>query len=199
MNELFIDLALKERGDNKKLSLITMEEKEYVVGKLQAVAAKSAAAEASKGASTRPGAATAGTRRHCRQAGGRRVGPARATRPLPEGVDISDRVIKESFQLRTKSDGTEVLCRKRTRNGETGYFPTIVIEELEARLQQEHLQLGHPGYEQLYAHVSCKGWLQHWRWHGLAATFAWWRSSPPVLHPPHRPLLPPAAPCPSIA
>ena len=142
MNELFIDLALKERGDNKKLSLITQEEKDYVVGKLQAASAKSAAAEASKGASS---SATAGTRRHCRQAGGRRVGPARATRPLPQGVDISDRVIKESFQLQTKSDGTEVLFRKRTRNKVTGYFPTIVIEELEARLQQGHLQLGHMG------------------------------------------------------
>lgn len=181
MNESFTDLALKERGDNKKLSLLTTEEVEYVSSELRAAAGGSKAASGSQGAATR---------RNCRWAGGQRVGRGKATKPKPEGLVISDRFIKESFKLVAKSDGTEVLCRKRVRNRVPTYVPFIAIEELGDRLQLGHEQLGHCGYEQLYDWVRGRVRLLRGLPGGPAAELVGW----PLFEPSTPSLVPPALP-----
>jgi hypothetical protein len=186
MNESFTDLALKERGDNKKLSLLTAKEVDYVSSRLRAAAGVSKAASGSQGAATR---------RNCRRAGGRRVGRSKATNPKLEGLEISDRVIRECFKLVAKSDGTEVLFRKRTRKRKTAYVPFIAIEQLGDRLQLGHEELGHCGYEQLFDWVRGRvSWLQG---HGYSGRQAGWTGdgSPPPHRLPNQHSLP-AAPSP---
>ena len=167
--------------------MLTAKEVDYVSSRLRAAAGVSKAASGSQGAATR---------RNCRRAGGRRVGRSKATNPKLEGLEISDRVIRECFKLVAKSDGTEVLFRKRTRKRKTAYVPFIAIEQLGDRLQLGHEELGHCGYEQLFDWVRGRvSWLQG---HGYSGRQAGWTGdgSPPAS-PFAKPALPSCCPLPS--
>lgn len=144
MTTPFDQVALEMRDKSGKHLIFTTNDLEVIAGRLRGTAggAKTRGATGGRGANRRGGA--------------RRNGPAKSKASV-SNLPFTGRFIDESFKLMPKADGSQLLCRKLKRGGAMGSFPVIAIEALEARLEEEHKLLGHPGYEQLYNHVSNQG------------------------------------------
>ena len=175
--EAFEAVLLNAAKNDSRRLLLDTNEIIYAKSVLEGTAGGTAA-----GAGARQGATT-------RRAGGRRVQPAKACKSKTIKELLPTSFIKESFMLQAKSDGTTVLCRKSSRRSTAGSFPIIAIDELEARLEQDHLALGHPGYEVLHDHVRVWCWdagLHSGGWqHDLSAPACTHRLARILTPPPH--------------